>query len=289
MANFITKSQGELIYLASPQMSAIPRLSHAFFTRRGGVSGGMFSSLNFRFGAGDSEADVARNYAIGAGLLGAQPDQIARTRQQHTDNIALVRKTDGTDTAFCDGPVDALITDVPGICLTGFYADCQLIMIYDRRAEACAVVHCGWRGVANQLLGKTIDKMCREFGSKTADMTVAVGPSICRRCFETEDDVPAAMTEAYGEIVRDYIYRENGKWHVDLKNITYMALVRMGVPPFNIDISNHCTKCTTDEGRKESLFWSHRREGENRGVHAGMIMIKGLAGSAERLRCVQAD
>lgn len=268
MADLIKKTKDRLVYFTSPQLMAFPALRHAFFSREGGVSEGEFSSLNFRFGVGDDEAKVIENYSIGGALLGARPENMACTMQRHTDNILVVKETGGLTQKLSQQPVDALITNVPGICLTGFYADCQLIMIYNNKRKVCAVVHCGWRGVANELLRKTIDRMCAEFDCRPMDMTVAVGPSICRRCFETDSDVPDILREVYGELIKEYIYKEDEKWHVDLKNITYSTLLRYGVLPFNIDVSNQCTSCSTDK-----IFWSHRRNGERRGVHAGMIML----------------
>ena len=67
----------------------------------------------------------------------------------------------------------------------------------------------------------------------------------------------------------DYFYKEGNKWHIDLKMLTYSSFIRLGVQPYNIDMSNMCTCCG-----EEGLFWSHRRQKESRGVHAGMIMLK---------------
>ena len=81
-------------------------------------------------------------------------------------------------------------------------------------------------------------------------------------------DVCSSDLEAYGDMVRDYLYREGEKWHADLRCITHMLLLQAGVLPINIDLSNRCTKCD-----REGLFWSHRRHGDNRGVQAGMMML----------------
>ena len=106
------------------------------------------------------------------------------------------------------------------------------------------------------------------YGTEPSELIAAVGPSICRSCFVTDDDVPEKMRETFGGMVQEYMYREGEKWCVDLKNITYTMLLRADVLAYNIDISNYCTCC----GDKK-LFWSHRRCGEDRGVHAGMIAI----------------
>ncbi|MEA4919773.1 MAG: peptidoglycan editing factor PgeF [Clostridiaceae bacterium] len=257
-------------YFISPQLSICPNVGHGFFTRLGGVSKGIFESLNFRYTGGDNEKDIAENYKIAAEALGGKYDNIVRTCQKHTDTIGVVRELEGgfRQVGAPEG-CDALITNVPGVVLAGFYADCQLILLYDEKHHAIGVVHAGWRGVANRILSKTIDKMSAEYGTQPKNIVAAVGPSICRRCFETDDDVKEMLFEIYEDQVPDYFYREGKKWHIDLKMLTYSSFIRLGVQPYNIDISNLCPCC----GDKTE-FWSHRRDGEQRGVHAGMITIK---------------
>lgn len=248
----------------SAQLSAFPRLRHGFFTRLGGVSAGLYESLNFRLNSGDSRENVMKNFDLAAQSLGFDAEQIVHTSQTHSDHIVIVDKTDGFSAA--GEAVDALITATPGILLAGFYADCQMVLLHDHHARVCALVHAGWRGVAGEIVAKTIRQMTERFNVRPSDLTAAIGPSICRNCFETDDDVPEALEKTYGEAVSDYMYRENGKWHVDLRNITYMVLTREGILPMNIDVCNQCT-CHGDREQ----FWSHRRDGDQRGVHAGMI------------------
>lgn len=257
-------------FLVSPQLSICAGISHGFFTREGGVSKGMFESLNFRFTGGDDQRALAENYRIAAEAIGGHYDQIVRTCQMHTDHIEVVDSLEGRfrQVGAPDG-CDAIITNVPGVVLAGFYADCQLILLYDEHNHAIAAVHAGWRGVANRILAKTVEKMGRVYGTQPKNIIAAVGPSICRRCFETDDDVKEILFEIYEDQVPDYFYREGSKWHIDLKMLTYSSFMRLGVQPYNIDVSNFCPCCGDEE-----LFWSHRRLGENRGVHAGMIMLK---------------
>ena len=108
-----------------------------------------------------------------------------------------------------------------------------------------------------------------EFGTQPKNIIAAVGPAICRRCFETDDDVKEILFEIYEDQVPDYFYKEGAKWHIDLKMLTYSSLIRLGVQPYNIDVSTRCPCCGEEE-----LYWSHRRTKGVRGVHAGMIMLK---------------
>lgn len=252
--------------MRSRQLYSVPRLHHGFFTRLGGCSEGVYDSLNFRVHSMDIPENVQENYRRAAQSLGYDESRVYATVQTHSDRIAVVGRPDGMTAV--DPPADALITNVPGVILSCFYADCQPVLIYDPHTRSVAAVHSGWRGVVNGIVPKTIAKMAAEFGARAGNLLVAVGPSICRSCFETDDDVPELMRAAHGESINEYIYREGGKWHIDLKNITYRLLLQAGVPPINIDISNACPCCGD-----RTLFWSHRRQGDDRGVHAAMIVM----------------
>ncbi len=268
MSELRKQTQEGLVYYTSPQLAVYPKLRHAFFTRQGGVSKAPYDSLNFRFNSQDSKENVLRNFEIAARALGSGIHHVARTCQEHTDNIVEVTRVDEFVQMGEGTGVDALITNVPGVVLCGFYADCQLIMLYDHKHKAIGVVHAGWRGVAKEITRKTIEKMTERYDSNPGEMIAVVGPSICRSCFATDDDVPEKMRETFGDMVQEYMYKEGDKWRVDLKNITYTMLLRADILPYNIDISNICPCC----GDK-SLFWSHRRQGEARGVQAGMITL----------------
>lgn len=255
--------------LASPQLTICTDIRHGFFTRLGGVSKGEFDSLNFRFTGGDDEASVLKNYEIAAKSIGGNYNDIVRTCQLHTDTVGVVREREGgfRQVGAPEG-CDALITNVPGVVLTAFYADCQPILLCDTKKHAVAAVHAGWRGVANGILTKTIERMGEEYGTHPKNLVAAVGPSICRGCFETDDDVKEILFEIYEDQVPDYFYSQGKKWHIDLRMLTYSSLIQSGVLPYNIDVSGLCPCCGD-----EDMFWSHRRQGGARGVHAAMIMI----------------
>lgn len=268
MAEFLKNQKNGIAYFTSPQLTGCRKINHAFFTRKGGLSHGAFESLNMRFNCGDEKENVIRNHIIAGTLLGAEPSEIICTNQKHTDNIRVI-KGQYTDDVSSDSGIDALITNVPGLCLTAYFADCQIVMLYDHKKNVAGIVHAGWRGVYNGIVSKTLDAMSDHFGTNPPDVVAAVGPSICRSCFETDEDVPRLMQESYGKFAAEYIYKEGDKWHVDLKNITYSALLRKGVSPINIDMSSICTDCGAPD-----LWWSQRRNGDERGVQGAMIMLK---------------
>ena len=268
MAELIRREKDGFIYYTSAQLEAFREVRHGFFTRAGGVSEGIYSSLNFRFSCEDSYENVVTNHVLAGQMLGAEPQNIVCTVQKHTDNVRVLK---GEYTSEGEGePVDALVTDIKGLCLVAYFADCQPLLMFHRKKGVCAVVHAGWRGVANGIVTKTVNIMKDTFSCFAEDIICVMGPSICRGCFECDDDVPQMLTDAYDHYVSEYIYKKGNKWHVDLKNITYQALLKCGLSPLNISISGMCPCCTPDP----DLWWSQRRCGDERGVCGAMIMMK---------------
>ena len=160
----------------------------------------------------------------------------------------------------------ALITDTPGLSLVVFSADCGTVLLYDPVHRAIGAVHAGWRGVAAGLVAKTALKMHDTFGTEPEDLLCALGPAIGPCCFETDDDVPAAMHDALGAQADPFLTRRGAKWHIDLKAINAHWLKSLGVR--HIDICPHCTACRQD------LYWSHRKVGNARGAQIALLALE---------------
>ena len=256
-------------YFVSPQLEMCPHVGHGFFTREGGVSKGIYESLNFRYTGSDDKALVEQNFKRAAEQIGGGFDHIVRTCQKHTDIIEVITEDQGEYRQVgVPGGCDALITNVPGVVLAGFYADCQLILLYDEKHHAIAAVHSGWRGVANRILAKTVERMGQEYGTQPKNIIAAVGPSICRRCFETDDDVPLAIDKYLGGDTRGlFDRRADGKTMVDLRAANARRLMQLGVKAENIDISSECTMCSHDK------YWSHRYTKGRRGSQGAAIAL----------------
>lgn len=267
MAIILHREAG-LSVLRSELLAPLP---HGFSTRPGGVSPAPWDSLNLGPSRGDDPENVRENYRRFCAVLGTAPEQAVLSQQTHTTNLrrvtaedagkGLIRPRDYRD-------VDALMTDVPGLALTVFSADCGVILLHDPVHAAIAAVHAGWRGCAAGILEKTVQAMADTFGSDPAAMVAAVGPSIGPCCFETDDDVPEAMTAALGAEAAPYLERRGIKWHVDLAGLNRQWLLRAGLAPEHIDVCGLCTACRRD------LFWSHRKMGQARGAQIAMISLK---------------
>ena len=262
---FQQHEQTGLVWFTADVLNEIP---HGFSTRKGGVSPAPWDSLNLRPGQGDGPEKLWENYRRFFAILGLDETRAVLSQQTHTANIrtvtaedagkGLLRPRDYTD-------VDALITNVPGLPLTVFSADCGTILLYDPVQEAIGAVHAGWRGVASGLAAKTVRRMQEAFGTEPGDLLAATGPSIGACCFETDDDVPEAMRRALVAAAGPYMVRRGEKWHIDLKGINALWLRQAGVQ--RIDVCPDCTGCHPER------WWSHRKMGDRRGAQAALIAL----------------
>lgn len=242
------------------------RAPHAFTTRLGGVSTGVWESLNLGLSRGDSREAVLENRRRLAAAMGYEPQKLVCTRQIHTDTVRVVTEADwGLGLDIQPRDCDGLVTNVPGTALMVFSADCTMILLEDPATGAVGAVHAGWRGTALGIVKKAVETMAEAFGSRPEELCAVIGPCIDRCCFETKADVPEAMVASLGEGARAAIDDHgDGTYHVDLKALNTMWLRRAGVE--RIEVSDLCTACNTER------FWSHRRVGDARGVQTGVIV-----------------
>ena len=241
---------------------------HCFTTRLGGVSTGIFSSLNLNFSRGDDPALVVENYRRIGAVLGVTPEDVVNARQIHSDMVVRVDETNRGKLTLRDASpeCDALITTTPGLALYVSTADCTPILLWDSVTGAVGAAHAGWRGTAAAIAGKTVEAMIREFGSNPQDIRAAIGPNIGFCHFQTDRDVPDAMTAAFGEEAKPFIRKQDSKYYVNLKELNALALRRAGVS--HVEISGLCTMCQPDR------FWSHRVTQGQRGAQGAIIVCK---------------
>ncbi len=240
---------------------------HGFTTRRGGVSTGVFDSLNLGAHRGDDPENVAKNHGLLAAALGYAPENLVMTRQVHSDIVRAVTKADHLGFDHHGYPEsDALITCDPGTALLVFTADCTPILLQDPVTGAVGAIHAGWRGTAADIAGKTAKAMQTHFGCDPKNIRAAIGPNIGQCCFETGPEVPQAIREALGAAADSAISAKGEKYYVNLKEINALILRRAGVR--HIDISEDCTVC------QSSRFWSHRVTGGQRGSQGAVIVCR---------------
>ena len=262
--SIISNKVGSLEYLTAEGISA----PHCFTTRLGGVSTGIFDSLNLGLNRGDDPENVVENYRRIGEVLGFAPEDVVNARQTHSDTVVKVGRADrGNLTVVGASPeCDALVTNESGVALYVSTADCTPILLHDPVTGAVGAAHAGWRGTASAIGGKTVEAMVREFGCDPANIRAAIGPNVGICHFETDADVPNAMREAFGEEVEPFIRTVGSKYYVDLKEINALILRRAGVR--HIEISCDCTMC------QPHRFWSHRVTQGQRGAQGAIILRK---------------
>lgn len=259
----ITEKQGKLEYLTAEGI-CVP---HCFTTRLGGVSTGIFDSMNIAIKEGESQENVRQNVEILARALGFDTKNLVTTRQTHSDIVRVVTKKDHVSIFHRDYPeCDAVVTNDPGTALMIYTADCTPMLFHDPVTGAVGAAHAGWRGTAAQIGAKTIAAMVAEFGCKPENIRCAIGPNIGVCHFETDADVPQALLEAYGSEAEKYIFPRGEKFYVNLKEINALSLYRTGVR--HVEISEECTMCRPDR------FWSHRHTRGQRGSQGAIIVCK---------------
>jgi polyphenol oxidase len=232
---------------------------HGFPTRKGGVSEGKRSSLNLGYRWGDEPERVAENRLRVAKAAGFPIEGLQVTKHVHGTRVWIVGDPTPEPAEF-----DVLVTNRPGDTLGAFAADCVPIVFADPVAKVAAAAHAGWRGTVAGVAVNAVRAMGERFGSKPADIRVALGPSIGPCCFEVGPEVVEAFTAALPDVPR-LVVPGPKKPHIDLRVATRVLLEREGVAPEHIDDRPPCTRC--DEER----FFSFRRDGLEGGVHMGFI------------------
>ncbi|MBM6828620.1 peptidoglycan editing factor PgeF [Anaerotignum lactatifermentans] len=251
-------------------LTATGMVKHGFTTRHGGVSTGCYASMNMGFSRGEERAPVAENYRILARALELDETAFVATQQTHTTNILKVGAADKgsgvtKDREYKD--VDGLMTDEAGINLVIFGADCVPVFLLDPEHHAIGMAHCGWKGTANGMAKKIVERMTAEYSTDPQKLVAAIGPSIGKCCFQVDDPVVNLFRRQLyfaDEVIFDDP-SEEGKYKIDLWETNRRLLADCGVK--NIEIAGLCTMCDTER------FYSHRKMGERRGVMAGVMCL----------------
>ena len=236
------KNNKDVTFLTYPAYEEMNWLVHGFSTRFGGVSRGIYSSMNLSFTRGDEESCVKENYRRISDAMGFDMNSIVTSDQTHTNNVRKVTEKDRgkgiviprdyTDT-------DGMITNVPGLVLATFYA-------------------------------VTIEKMSEEYGSNPKDLKVAIGPSICQECYEVSEDVIEEFEKVFDKKYRNRLFyrKENGKYQLNLWMANKIIFLEAGIPEENISMPNLCTCCNPE------FLFSHRASHGKRGNLGAFLGIR---------------
>jgi YfiH family protein len=237
----LQRRRNGITYLQFDIFSRYSSLVHGVFTRAGGVSRPPFDSLNLSLVEGDPPENVARNQALVQKTLGL--DRMTWGRQVHGTRVTIV----DDDRASGDFESDGLATTTPDLGLLVKLADCQGVILFDPEGPAVGVVHCGWRGGVQNVLGRAVAVMAESLGCDPGRLLAGIGPSLgpCCAQFINFDREFGPAFEAY-RVPPD---------RVDLWALSRDQLKAAGLLPDNIEVMGLCTRCRTD------LFYSYRAAG----------------------------
>ena len=267
------KEKNHVPYIQFKNLSATGIVKHGFSTRKGGVSNGIFSSMNLNFKRGDDPDAVLENYRRMAAALNMRVEDMVLSDQTHTTNVRVITEEDrgkGILRPQDYSDVDGMITNVPGIVLVTSYADCVPLYFVDPVRKAIGLSHSGWKGTVGHIGQKTVWKMHEVYGSEPKDIVAAIGPSICQSCYEVSDDVAEAFRANFtaDEAADILLDKGNGKYQLDLWKANWYVLTDAGILPEHLSVTDLCTACHPD------LLWSHRKtNGQRGGLSAFLSLI----------------
>ncbi|HWQ30216.1 MAG TPA: peptidoglycan editing factor PgeF, partial [Negativicutes bacterium] len=260
-----------LVYLTIPSFEKTGLVKHCFTTRLGGVSQGEYDSLNTSYLKEDPIENVRENLALVCGAIDIDYRKLVFSDQTHEDNIRVVTKEDigkGISVPNDIMNTDGLMTNIPGIPLITFYADCVPLFFLDTKNKAAAVTHSGWKGTVLKIGAKTVKRMGEVYGTRPEDCIAGIGPSIGPECFEVGPEVAEVFQDSFKDwpqIIEPY----NGdKSRINLWETNRLILREAGIPEENITISGLCTVCN------EAMFFSYRRDKGRNGSLSAIIELK---------------
>lgn len=253
-------------------------------TRHGGVSEGNYASLNINEYCGDSKANTDANRLLLANELGIDVNHIIMPHQTHGVESRIIGEEfatlpDGVKKMLLEG-VDAVMTNIPGMCIGVSTADCIPVLLYDEEHHAAAAIHAGWRGTQARIVHKAVQEMRMAYQTDPTKLKAVIGPGISLDNFEVGDEVYAAFEQAafdMSAIAEERIKRNPNaddpvkaferKWHINLPLANIQMLTHNGVDEANIINTGICTFDNADN------YFSARRLGIESGrIYTGIII-----------------
>ena len=270
----IKEEKGLLMVLSFENLAKRKNIRHFISTRLGGYSNSPYNSLNLALHVGDDPDKVLKNRKRLAQAIGIPLDQFTVAKQIHSGTVTVIseamRGKGSTNQEDAVEATDAMVTNVPGICLIILVADCVPMLFFDPARNVIAAAHAGWRGTLQSIALHTVRAMEKDFGCSSHDILVGMGPSIGPCCYEVGPEVIAEV-KAVLSSRQEYIRHEskNGKCYLDLRKANRDQLVRAGIRRENIETANQCTS------HNAHMFFSYRHQhGETGRFGAGICMVK---------------
>ena len=250
-------------------------------TRQGGYSQGSYGEFNINRYCGDSEEAISQNRQLLCETLGIKDRCLLMPHQVHLTEMTVVdeaflRLSSDEQKQRLEG-VDALMTNVPGVCIGVSTADCIPVLLYDQAHHASCAIHAGWRGTVKRIVEKAVARLTVVYGSRPEEMVAQIGPGIHLESFEVGDEVfeafanegftMEAISKKYPVVGASADGAEKEKWHIDLPECNRLQLLASGVPVNHIQVSPVCTF------QQSETYFSARRLSVNSGrIFTGILL-----------------
>lgn len=239
-------------------------------TRHGGYSQGPHGEFNVNLYCGDEPEDIASNRKALCQLLKIDKDRLVMPHQVHATGIAQIGKTffrlsEEVRKQVLEG-IDALMTNMTGVCIGVSTADCIPIILYDPEHHAASVVHSGWRGTVANIAGVAVTSMQMAYHSRPEVLKAVIGPGISLENFEVGDEVYDQFAEAGYPM--EQIARKYEKWHIDLWQCCRLQLEEVGLKAENIEVPGICTYAHSDD------YFSARKLGTDSGRILTAVVLR---------------
>jgi polyphenol oxidase len=233
--------------LCSPLLSSIPGLRHAFFTRDGGVSDGVYGSLNGGLGSGDDPAHVRENRRRMAEQIGVSPEHLVNVHQVHSPDAVVAT---GPWQSPSRPKADAIVTRAEGLAIGVTTADCGPVLLVDPNARVIGAAHAGWKGALTGILESTIDAM-EKLGAERSDTVAAIGPLIRQPSYEVGSEFVVRFIEADADNAMFFLpAARDGHSMFDLGGFIRMRLENAGILMIDdLDVDTYA----------DERFYSYRR------------------------------
>lgn len=258
----IVNEKDGVVFLTFPKLVKAG-VRHGFSTRMGGASSGYLGSMNLSFTRGDDPEKVYENFKRIAGAIGFHEDDLVLSSQVHDTKIRMVTAKDRGDGILreTEQGIDGLVTNEKNVPMYTSYADCVPLLFFDPENKVIAMAHSGWRGTVAKIGKKMVNYMRDHYGSEPSQIIAAIGPSICRDCYEVSEDVAEEFRRIFSadEIPLLMDDKGNGKYQLDLWKANELILKEAGIVEEHLDITDLCTCCNSDK------LFSHRASHGKRG------------------------
>lgn len=242
---YIEKHKDEKMYIEIKDYNINSNIKHLFTSRLGWNQKDIFG-------------DLSKVWDI-------PEEKIYRVKQVHGKEVVIIKNQAYKKITLDEK--DGLITNVKGIALATYHADCVPIYFHDPIEEVVGLAHAGWKGSLSNIVNSMLEKMIEGFDSKVENIRVAIGPCICLACYEIGEDLVEKFSKKYPDN-RDIFIKENGKTYLNLLKVNKINLLESGIKEKNIYYSDLCTSCNIDK------LYSYRKERKTKNRMLGAIMLE---------------